>query len=98
MLAGDPSSPRPSLGTIPDEGANADGVPLIGTLPGSAAERAGVQAGDILQQLGDTRIANINDFENALRKHKPGDKVKLVVKRGDKTVELEATLTARRGP
>jgi hypothetical protein len=98
MLAGDPSSPRPSLGTIPDEGANADGVPLIGTLPGSAAERAGVQAGDILQRLGDTRIANINDFENALRKHKPGDKVKLIVKRGDKTVELEATLTARRGP
>jgi len=98
MLAGDPSGQRPSLGTIPDEGANADGVPLIGTLPGSAAERAGVQAGDILQQLGDTRIANINDFENALRKHKPGDKVKLVLKRGDKTVELEATLTARRAP
>jgi peptidase M28-like protein/PDZ domain-containing protein/PA domain-containing protein len=98
MLVGDPSGQRPSLGTIPDEGANADGVPLIGTLPGSAAEKAGVQAGDILQQLGDTRIANISDFENALRKHKPGDKVKLVLKRGDKTVELEATLTVRRAP
>ncbi|HUE72990.1 MAG TPA: M20/M25/M40 family metallo-hydrolase [Pirellulaceae bacterium] len=98
-IALDPSAGgRPSLGTIPDYSAAADGVALTGVVPGSAAEKAGVKPGDVLTQLGDSKIAVIEDFENALRKHKPGDKVKLVVKRGDKTLELEATLTARRGP
>ena len=89
---------RPSLGTIPDYSAGGDGVALSGVMPGSAAEKAGIKAGDVLVQLGDSKIAIIEDFENALRKHKPGDKVKVVVKRAGKTVESEATLTARRSP
>ena len=98
-IAIDPAAgDRPSLGTIPDYSGAADGVALTGVMPGSAAEKAGVKPGDVLIQLGESRIAVIEDFENALRKHKPGDKVKVVVKRGDKKVEMEATLTARRGP
>ena len=98
-IAVDPAAgDRPSLGTIPDYSGGEEGVALTGVVPGSAAEKAGVKPGDVLIQLGESKIAVIEDFENALRKHKPGDKVKLVVKRGDKTVEMEATLTARRGP
>ncbi len=86
---------RASLGTMPDYNTKADGVVLELIMPGGAAEKAGLKAGDILIKLGDLKISNIDDFENALRKQKPGDKVKLKAKRGAEEVELEATLGTR---
>ncbi|MCE9527839.1 MAG: PDZ domain-containing protein, partial [Planctomycetales bacterium] len=85
-----------SLGTMPDYNTKADGVLLELIMPGGAAEKAGLKAGDVLTKLGDLKISNIDDFENALRAHKPGDKVKLKAKRGAEEVELEATLGTRR--
>ena len=85
-----------SLGTMPDYNTKVDGVVLELIMPGGAAEKAGLKAGDVLTKLGELKISNIDDFENALRKHKPGDKVKLKAKRGAEEVELEATLGARR--
>jgi hypothetical protein len=85
-----------SLGTMPDYNTKADGVLLELIMPGGAAEKAGLKAGDVLTKLGDLKISNIDDFENALRAHKPGDKVKLKAKRGAEDVELEATLGTRR--
>lgn len=85
-----------SLGTMPDYNAKADGVVLELIMPGGPAEKAGLKAGDVLTKFGDLKISNIEDFENALRKHKPGDKVKLMAKRGAEDVELEATLGTRR--
>lgn len=85
-----------SLGTMPDYNTKADGVALELVMPGGAAEKAGLKAGDILTKLGDLKISSIEDFENALRKHRPGDKVKLKAKRGAEDLELEATLGRRR--
>ncbi len=87
---------RPSLGTIPDYSGEVEGVALTGVAPGGPAEKAGIQGGDVIIQLGDSKIGGIEDMESALRKHKPGDKVKVVVKRGKETVEVEATLGTRR--
>ncbi|MGI8980638.1 MAG: PDZ domain-containing protein [Pirellulaceae bacterium] len=81
---------------MPDYNAKADGVVLELIMPGGPAEKAGLKAGDVLTKFGDLKISNIEDFENALRKHKPGDKVKLMAKRGAEDVELEATLGTRR--
>ena len=85
-----------SLGTMPDYNTKADGVVLELVMPGGPAEKAGLKPGDILFKFGDLKISNIEDFENALRTHKPGDKVKLKAKRGAEEVELEATLGTRR--
>ena len=85
-----------SLGTMPDYNTKADGVVLELVMPGGPAEKAGLKPGDILVKFGDLKISNIEDFENALRTHKPGDKVKLKAKRGAEEVELEATLGTRR--
>ncbi len=85
-----------SLGTMPDYNTKADGVVLELVMPGGPAEKAGLKPGDILVKFGDLKISNIEDFENALRTHKPGDKVKLKAKRGEEEVELEATLGTRR--
>jgi hypothetical protein len=88
---------RPSFGSMPAYPNPAtDGVMLEAVLEGSAAEKAGIRGGDVLLQLGDDKITVLEDFEAALRRHKPGDKVKVIVRRGDKRVEGEATLTRRR--
>lgn len=83
---------RPYFGSIPDYADEVDGLPLTGVAPGGPADKAGVKGGDIIVQFGDSKVSGIEDFEGALRKHKPGDKVKVKVQRGKETVELEVTL------
>ena len=50
---------------------------------------------DVIVKLGDSKITGIEDFDSALRKHKPGDKIKVTVQREGKPVELEVTLSRR---
>jgi S1-C subfamily serine protease len=71
------------------------GVRFSGVTPGSPAEKAGVQAGDVLVRFGDKEIRNIYDYTYALGAHKPGETVTVVVKRGGKDVSLEVTLSSR---
>ena len=89
---GDVRSFGASLGTIPDyagPGEGKSGVLLAGTRPGSAAEKAGMQRGDILIGLLGRDIGDINDFMFLLRQAKPGDKAKAIVLRDGKRLEFE---------
>jgi len=89
---GDVRSFGASLGTIPDyagPGEGKSGVLLAGTRPGSAAEKAGLQRGDILIGLLGRDIGDINDFMFLLRQAKPGDKAKAIVLRDGKRLEFE---------
>jgi hypothetical protein len=96
-LAEGPQGDRPSFGSMPAyPNPVPDGVLLEAVLEGSPAEKAGIKGGDVLIQLGDSRIMALEDFEGALRKHKPGDKVKVQVRRGKEIVEAEVTLGRRR--
>jgi len=87
------------LGTIPDytamQGAQG-GVKLSGARPGSPADKAGVTGGDVLIQLGESKVSTLEDMTFALRKHKSGETVDVVVIRGgDQVVKLRATLGTR---
>lgn len=96
-IAADEGGERPSFGSMPDYANSVeDGVLLQEVFPGSPADRAGIKGGDILIRFGESRIMNVNDFEIALRKHKPGDKVKVAVRRGKEIIEAEATLARPR--
>jgi len=86
---------RPSLGTIPDMASEPGGVLLQGVRAGSAAETAGIRAGDVLLGMGEYTIANLQDFQNALSRFKAGDRVDVRVRRGDQTLTLPVTLGAR---
>ena len=81
-------------GAIPEYGFEGPGVKLSGARGGSPADRAGLKGGDIVLRFGDREIRNIYDYMYALGDHKPGDVVKLLVKRGASTVEIEVTLEA----
>ncbi len=89
------SGARPYLGTIPDYAEGKGGVKLTGATPGSPAEKAGIQKGDILVKLGDKDIDNIYDFSYALQDLRPGQKLVLVVLRKGKRVPLPLTVGRR---
>lgn len=63
--------------------------------PGSAAEKAGVKAGDSVVGMGDARFESLLDFMKAMKGRWSGDQVVLVVKRDGKELQLPVTLGAR---
>jgi Peptidase family M28/PDZ domain len=89
------SGERAYLGTIPDMTSEPGGVRLTGVTAGSPADSGGLKAGDVLVGIGADTVANLVDFQNALVKHHPGDKVDLRVRRGDQTLTLPVTLGRR---
>ena len=92
-VAGD----RPYFGSIPNlSGGDAEGYAIQGVGSGSPAEKAGLQAGDVIIRLGDNKIGNLADFDSALRKFKADEKVPVIVRRDGKDVKLEVMLGAPR--
>ncbi len=84
------------FGSVPDMGAGTGkGMHLSGVTPGSPADKAGIKTGDIIIELGGTPIADLYEYTDALRSHKPGDSVKVVVLRAGQRLELTAVLVAR---
>ncbi|MBN2248431.1 MAG: trypsin-like peptidase domain-containing protein [Coriobacteriia bacterium] len=59
---------------------------------GSPAEAAGIEPGDIVTSIGDTPVASVEDVFLAIRSHRVGDRVDVVIVRGDAQLTLEATL------
>lgn len=85
------------FGSIPSYTAtDVDGVLLEGVAEDGPAAKAGIKAKDVIVKFGEIEVHNIEDFAEALRRYKPGQKVKVTVKRGDKLVTVEVTLESRR--
>jgi Peptidase family M28/PDZ domain/PA domain len=83
------------LGSIPDFGANGDGVRLAGVSEGSPAAFAGLQEGDVIIKLAEIKIQNLEDLTAALRSKKPGDSVEITILRNSQPLTLKATLRPR---
>lgn len=80
-----------TLGVIPDYGFTGTGMRIDGVSKGKLAERLGLQAGDILLQLGDYKFVDVMTYMTALQHFKKGDKTTLRIKRGDteKTFDVQ---------
>jgi aminopeptidase YwaD len=84
------------FGSIPDMGSSdAPGVKLAGVTAGSPADKAGVQAGDIIVGFGGKTVKDIYDYTDAIGTHKPGDVVEVIVMRAGSRLALSATLAKR---
>ena len=83
------------LGTIPDYLQTEGGVLLSGVRNGSPAEQAGLRGGDVIVSFDGVRVDNIYDYTFALRTRKPGQDVRITVKRGGQDTDLVATLGRR---
>jgi Peptidase family M28/PDZ domain/PA domain len=85
-----------SLGVMPDYGHEGkDGLSLAGVREGGPAAQAGLKEGDLIVKVGERSIGTIYDYMESMDKHKPGDKVEVVVKRDGKDVTLPVTLGSR---
>lgn len=79
------------LGSIPDmTGGGGPGVRLTGVSKDSPADIAGLRSDDVITRVGRFEVANLQDLSTALKSHKPGDEVQVVVLRGG--VEHRATV------
>ena len=83
------------LGTIPDYMQTEGGVLLSGVRAGGPAEQAGLKGGDVIIGFDGVHIDNIYDYTFALRSRRPGQSVRIQVKRGERTLDLTATLGRR---
>jgi type II secretory pathway component PulC len=80
-----------SLGVIPDYGYSGTGMRIDGVSPGKLAEKIGLQAGDILLQLGEFKFVDVMSYMQALGKFNKDDKTQLTIKRGseEKTINIQ---------
>jgi len=80
------------VGMDGDEGAVVSEV-----IPGSPAEAAGFQAGDVVVAAGDHEIASMVGLARIVRSAEPGTLMSFTVLRGGERVQLEAELGAAGG-
>jgi S1-C subfamily serine protease len=81
-------------GVIPEFGWEGVGFKISGVRGGSAADKAGLKAGDVVVRFGPREIRNIYDYMYALGDHKAGEEVPVTVQRDGKEVTFAVTLEA----
>ncbi len=86
---------RAYLGSIPDMTSEPGGVLLSGVRAGSPADLGGIRAGDVIVGIAADTVGNLNDMQNALVRHHPGETVEIRVRRGGQTLRLPVTLGRR---
>jgi len=79
----------PSLGVVPDHGFSGKGMRISAVIDERPASIAGIENGDIVVKINDDEISDIMSYMKALSKYQKGDKVKVVVKRGEELIEKE---------
>jgi putative serine protease PepD len=83
---------RPFLGV--QLGESDDGAQVAAVTPGSPADRAGLQQGDVITEV-EGEQANADDVRRAVAERDPGDELELTVVRDGETETITATLGKR---
>lgn len=80
-----------TLGVMPDYLYEGVGMRIDGVTEGRPAAKAGLQAGDIVLQLGDVKVVDMMSYMKGLGQFKKGDKSSLTYSRegAEKTVEVQ---------
>jgi len=93
-----PPYEEPLLGVLPlrpADDAKIDGILIRYVYPGSPAETAGLQSGDLITSLNGRRVKSRDEALEALRDIPPGGQIPLLAERGDEKLNLQATLAAQ---
>lgn len=73
------------------------GVMVVEIQPGSAAEAAGMEKGDIIHEIDGVKMSTSSQVQEYVVQRHPGDKIIISVKRGNKTKQFEVVLRNRAG-
>jgi serine protease Do len=66
-----------------------------GVIPDSPAAKAGLQAEDIILEVNGVKITKDKSLSSLIQRFSIGDKIKLKVRRGEKTIDIEVKLEER---
>ena len=88
-------SGQPFLGVQIEDGD--EGLVVVRVVDDSPAARAGVKAGDRIVAMGERKIGDGDDLGAALGKTEVGQRVGMMVRRGDDTVRLRVRIGSRGG-
>ena len=80
-----------TLGVMPDYLYQGEGMRFDGVTEGKPADAAGFKKGDIVIQMGETKVDGMQSYMEALSKFKKGDKTQVKVKRGEEELTKEVT-------
>jgi Zn-dependent M28 family amino/carboxypeptidase len=80
-----------TLGVVPDYMFDGKGMRLDGVSEDKPAQKAGLQKGDVVIQLGENEITDMMSYMKALSKFEKGSTTTVKVQRGDKIVEAPVT-------
>jgi Do/DeqQ family serine protease len=73
------------------------GVYVPELVEGSAAEKGGVKAGDVILKINEQEVNSASQLQEHISKYYPGDKIKLLISRENKNKELDVILRSRDG-
>ena len=80
------------LGYMDTNLAFSEGIYVAVVNKNSAAEEAGIRIGDIILSIDGNKLERMCDLRCYIYSKKPGDKIKLKIKRNYREIEVEATL------
>lgn len=83
-------------GETPDLGTT-KGVYIAKVSDGSAAEEAGLEAGDVVTSIDGREVTKMSHLQEQIAQHKPGDKVNITYLRNKKTKSATVTLRNSQG-
>ena len=86
---------RAMLGVVTEEADK--GVKITDLTKEGGAEKAGLQKGDIITKVDETKIEDPEDLTDVIKKHKPGDKVGITYMRDGKSQSATAELSKWKG-
>jgi len=90
-LVRDPRAPV-AVGVSADENDQAN-FKIASVRPDSPAAEAGVEVGDIVTQFGGIKLTPAN-FLKTIARYKPGDRIQLTLRRGERSIQATITLTS----
>jgi putative serine protease PepD len=83
------------LGVTTQPVQSGGGAQVADVSAGSAADKAGIEQGDVITKLDSTAITSPDDLANAVAAHQPGDTVTVTLQRDGRTKTLTVTLGSR---
>ncbi len=86
---------RAMLGVVTEK--NSKGAIITSVSKESGAEKAGLKKDDIITKVDETKIVGTGDVSDAIRKHKPGEKVTVTFLRDNKEQKVTAELGKWKG-
>jgi S1-C subfamily serine protease len=80
---------------MPDFAFEGAGVRVQQVMPGSAAEAAGIAAGDIVTAIDGKPVSDLRSYSMLLKEHAPGDEIAVTLLRDGREFTVHARLGAR---